>query len=52
MERDFLETLVRAGFLDCLGKDRRGLLEETGCLPAERRRGRQPEIPLPHPASW
>jgi error-prone DNA polymerase len=52
VERGSLETLVKAGFLDCLGKDRRGLLQETRRLPAKRRRGHQPEIPMPHPASW
>jgi error-prone DNA polymerase len=52
VERDSLETLVRAGFLDGLGKSRAGLLRETGRLPGKRWRGHQPEIPLPHPVSW
>ncbi len=55
VERDSLEGLVKGGFLDALG-DRRGdrtrLLGEVGNLPKRRSHERQPEIPLPHPASW
>ncbi|MGI8911248.1 MAG: DNA polymerase III subunit alpha [Rubrobacteraceae bacterium] len=51
VERDSLEMLVRAGFLDTLG-GRSGLLGEVGRLPKKRRREGQEEIPLEHPASW
>jgi DNA polymerase III alpha subunit len=57
VERDALENLIRAGFLDRLRRrhprrDRAAILGETGGLPRKRRRGSQPELPLPHPASW
>jgi len=54
VERDSLENLVKGGFLDGLpnGDDRSRLLGEARTLPKKRRRAGQPEIPLPHPASW
>jgi error-prone DNA polymerase len=55
VERDSLENLIKGGFLDALvdrGGDRMRLLEETAVLPKKRPHERQPEIPLPHPASW
>jgi error-prone DNA polymerase len=55
VEKDSLENLVRGGFLDGLSKreaDRLRLLGEAQRLPAKRKHDRQPEIPLPHPASW
>jgi error-prone DNA polymerase len=55
VERDSLEGLIKAGFLDALAgrnANRLRLLEETEALPKKRRRRQQPEIPLPHPASW
>ncbi|HEV2745180.1 MAG TPA: hypothetical protein VGV91_18640, partial [Rubrobacter sp.] len=58
VERDALENLIRAGFLDGLRRSSRGgagraaLLAETGALPKKRRGGTQRELPLPHPASW
>ena len=54
VERDALENLIRAGFLDRLHprRDRTALLDETRQLPKKRRRGTQAELPLPHPASW
>ena len=54
VEKDSLENLVRGGFLDSLagGAERSRLLGETTLLPKKRRRGRQPEMPMPHPASW
>ncbi len=55
VERDSLENLIKGGFLDAL-TDRDGgrarLLGEAEVLPKKRSRERQPEIPLPHPASW
>ncbi len=51
VERDSLESLVRAGFLDVLG-ERARLLEEASRLPKKRRREGESEIPLDHPASW
>ncbi len=55
VERDSLENLIKGGFLDAL-TDRKGdrtrLLGEVEVLPKKRFRKRQPEIPLPHPASW
>ena len=55
VERDSLENLIKGGFLDAL-VDRKGvrtrLLGEIEALPKKRPRERQPEIPLPHPASW
>jgi len=55
VERDSLENLIKGGFLDAL-TDRKGdrtrLLGEVEVLPKKRFRERQPEIPLPHPASW
>jgi DNA-directed DNA polymerase III PolC len=51
VERDALESMIRAGFLDALS-DRLRLLEEAKRLPEKRRDDRQPEIPLQHPASW
>ncbi len=53
VEKDSLAMLVRGGYLDPLsGADRSRLLDEAGRLPKKRRDERQPEIPLPHPASW
>jgi error-prone DNA polymerase len=55
VERDALENLIRAGFLDALSDrkaDRLRLLEEAKRLPEKRRDDRQPEIPLEHPSSW
>jgi error-prone DNA polymerase len=55
LERDSLENLIKGGFLDTLvdrGGDRRRLLEEVEVLPKKRSHERQPEIPMPHPASW
>ncbi len=54
VEKDALENLVRGGFLDSLARktERSRLLHEATALPKKRRNGRQPEIPLPHPASW
>ena len=55
VERDSLENLTKGGFLDALGGrrgDRTRLLKEVGNLPKKRGHERQPEIPLPHPASW
>jgi error-prone DNA polymerase len=56
VERDALENLIRAGFLDHLAPDtnrtnRNGLLSVVSDLPKRRSR-RQAELPLPHPASW
>jgi error-prone DNA polymerase len=55
VEKDSLENLVRGGFLDALSDrkdDRMRLLGETKNLPKRRSHECQPEIPLPHPASW
>ncbi|HSK99523.1 MAG TPA: DNA polymerase III subunit alpha [Rubrobacteraceae bacterium] len=57
VQKDSLEALIRGGFLDALedgGRDgnRSRLLGEAANLPGKRRHARQPEIPLPHPASW
>jgi error-prone DNA polymerase len=56
VERDALENLIRAGFLDHLapGAGRNELLAAAGTLPKKRSRARrrQAELPLPHPASW
>ena len=56
VERDALENLVMAGFLDALAPKvgRNGLLSAVGGLPKKRprSRGRQAELPLPHPGSW
>ncbi|MDP9426580.1 MAG: hypothetical protein M3P37_11270 [Actinomycetota bacterium] len=56
VEKDSLEGLAKAGFLDALtGRNggRAGALEEASRLPKKRgRHGDQPEIPMPHPASW
>jgi error-prone DNA polymerase len=52
VERDSLENLIRGGFLDALHAGRARLLGEAGRLPKKQRHERQPEIPLPHPASW
>ncbi len=55
VEKDSLENLVKGGFLDTLSSreaDRLRLLEEAQKLPKKRGHDRQPEIPLPHPASW
>jgi error-prone DNA polymerase len=53
VEKDSLENLIRGGFLDSLseGSERSRLLEESKALP-KKRRGRQEEIPVEHPASW
>lgn len=50
VEKDSLENLIRGGFLDSLS-ERSRLLEESTALP-KKRRGKQQEIPLEHPASW
>ena len=55
VERDALENLIRAGFLDSLSLEgnRRDLLAQVCSLPPKRRgkdRTTQPE--LPHPGSW
>ena len=56
VEKDSLEALIRGGFVDPLGERDRGgrtrLLDEAANLPKKRDHDRQPEIPLPHPASW
>ncbi len=58
VEKDSLEALIRGGFLDALALREGGrggrarLLGEAANLPRKRRHDRQPEIPLPHPASW
>ena len=56
VERDALENLVMAGFLDALAPKvgRNGLLSAVGGLPKKRprSRGHQAELPLPHPGSW
>jgi error-prone DNA polymerase len=55
VERDCVEDLIKAGFLDALSNreaDRLWLLEEVKKLPKKRRDDRQAEIPMPHPASW
>ena len=51
VERDALQNLIKAGFLDVLA-DRPRLLEDVKRLPKKRKNDRQPEIPLEHPASW
>jgi error-prone DNA polymerase len=54
VEKDALENLIRGGFLDSLAgrSGRSRLLGESTILPKKRRRGRQQEIPIEHPASW
>ena len=55
VERDSLENLIKGGFLDALAGrkgDRTWLLREIEALPKKRSREQQPEIPMPHPASW
>jgi error-prone DNA polymerase len=58
VERDALENLIRAGFLDHLAPGnpagRNGLLAAARDLPKKRSHARrhQEELPLPHPASW
>jgi error-prone DNA polymerase len=55
VERDALQNLIRAGFLDELVPEtgRNGLLSAACDLPKKRSRiRRQAELPLPHPASW
>jgi error-prone DNA polymerase len=55
VERDSLENLIKGGFLDVLAESRgvrTRLLGDIDALPKKRPRERQPEIPLPHPASW
>jgi len=56
VERDSLENLIKAGFLDHLtpqGKDRTKLLRDARSLPKKRKReGTHPEMPLQHPAGW
>jgi error-prone DNA polymerase len=55
IEKDSLENLVKGGYLDSLSSrkaDRLRLLEEAQKLPKKRGHDRQPEIPIPHPASW
>ncbi len=54
VERGSLENLAKAGFLDVLAghpADRTRTIAEIEGLP-KKPRGRQPELPLPHPASW
>ena len=54
-ERGSLKNLIKGGFLDALSDrkgDRMQLLKEAEVLPKKRSCERQPEIPLPHPASW
>ncbi|HEX2739845.1 MAG TPA: hypothetical protein VHM69_05315, partial [Rubrobacter sp.] len=50
VEKDSIENLIRGGFLDSLS-ERSRLLGESAALP-KKRRGRQEEIPVEHPASW
>lgn len=53
-ERDSLGNLARGGFLDALPgyrADRKKMVGEVASLP-KKTRERQPELPLPHPASW
>jgi error-prone DNA polymerase len=55
VERDSLENLIKAGCLDALiGRKagRQRLFDDMETLPKKRSHERQPEIPLPHPASW
>jgi error-prone DNA polymerase len=55
VERDALESLIKAGFLDSFSSrkaDRSRLLDEARTLPKKCRDARQPEIPLEHPSSW
>ncbi|MBA2345173.1 MAG: DNA polymerase III subunit alpha [Rubrobacter sp.] len=55
VERDSLLNLIRGGFLDALDPERpnrAGLLRDTRGLPKKRSGDHQPEIPIPHPASW
>ena len=54
VERDALENLIRAGFLDSTSTeaDRLRLLAGLQSLPKKRRNGHQAEIPVPHPGSW
>jgi error-prone DNA polymerase len=53
VERDSLRNLIKGGFLDSLSDSRLRLLGEVDELPKKRIRHEcQPEIPLPHPASW
>jgi error-prone DNA polymerase len=55
VEQDSVRNLAKGGFLDALSDreaDRLRFLEEAGRLPKKRRDDRQPEIPIPHPASW
>ena len=55
LERRSLENLIKAGFLDVWAQrktDRARLLGETKSLPQKRSHESQPEISLPHPASW
>jgi len=53
VEKDSLQSLIEGGFLDPLSgaSERSRLLGEVATLP-RKRRGRQEEIPQPHPASW
>jgi error-prone DNA polymerase len=51
VEQDSLENLICGGFLDALS-DRNRLLEEAQKLPKKHKNDAQPEIPMPHPASW
>jgi error-prone DNA polymerase len=52
-DSDHVAALIKGGFLDPLG-DREILAHEAGRLPKKPREGSraQPELPLPHPASW
>ncbi len=55
VEKDALQNLIQAGFLDSLQpeENRRELLAQTHSLPAKRqRRDRASQPELPHPTSW
>jgi error-prone DNA polymerase len=55
VERDALENLIKAGFLDSLSicrADRPKLLDEAKMLPEKRKGDPQPEISLEHASSW
>lgn len=53
VEKGSIENFIRGGFLDSLagGSERARLLSESTALP-KKRRGKQEEIPVEHPASW
>ena len=55
VEKDSLRNLIRGGYLDALTDreaNRARLLQEAEGLSRKRRNEGQPEMPLPHPASW